>query len=289
MGCCEMNGTWQRCQPELGVSEGWGAWGNRSACEEKVPPCQIVCPGPSSTPGKWQKLLRLVRCWCWVCSVTGPVDQREVSQARIILGGQAWPWDEGETSLALFPHCKDVFLLAGEDAQVVAWATLRKREHVLGGNLCFYKPRFVMRDGWELLCLDKLLAYKGASRQSRWSATCVHSSGALSPRVQLCWHGPEPCGDRSFVSEAAAASSDCYMCHQSLTHCRHRKWGRGCATETDPPGSAQGFMCPSPVSQEVSVTSSKHAEEVIKPDDSNWLWNYNCGGWSTLTELSKLM
>lgn len=52
--------------------------------------------------------------------MTGPDDQREVSQTRIILDGQAWLWDEGEASLALFSPCKDVFLLAEEDAQIVA-------------------------------------------------------------------------------------------------------------------------------------------------------------------------
>lgn len=59
------------------------------------------------------------------------------------------------------------------------------------------------------------------------------------------------------MSEAAAASSDSYMCHQSLTQCKE--------------GVQKGFMSPSPVSWEVSVTTCKHAEEVIKPNDSNLL------------------
>lgn len=56
--------------------------------------------------------------------MNGPEDQREVSQSRIIPDGQAWSWDEGEESPVLFSHRKDVFLLAGEDAQVAARATL---------------------------------------------------------------------------------------------------------------------------------------------------------------------
>lgn len=38
-----------------------------------------------------------------------------------------------------------------------------------------------MRNGWELHCQGKLLAYKAAFRQSWRNATCAHSSGALSP------------------------------------------------------------------------------------------------------------
>lgn len=112
----------------------------------------------------------------WGAGVGCAQDHREVSQSSIILDGQDWPWDEGEASLALFFHSKDVLLLSGGDAQVVPWAPPWNRERVLGGNLCFYKPRFIMRDGWELLCQDKLLAYKAAFRQARWNATCVHSS-----------------------------------------------------------------------------------------------------------------